>query len=221
VNGSDTGARWRALAAGAAVSAVLAACVAKVWLSQLAWAQQNERAFVAASALAGVGLILRTAQAPGLAAELASTAALATIALLWLPSGSALAALGVALVLGLAAALHALALRWTRDSGRAARATLALLALMTTAPLWAAPAAERASRVAADAIVALSPLSLLAVLAGHDYLRAPWWYAHSAFGALRFAYPSAGALIASYLCASVLCYAASRASLHTQRSTSP
>jgi hypothetical protein len=218
VNASATGALLRALAASTAVSIGLALYVAHVWLGQLAWAPPSARAFVQASALSGVGLVLRPTLPPGAASGITWTVVLAAIALLWLPSGSAAAALGVLLILGLATALHALALRCTRDPDSAARATLAVLGLAATAPLWAGPWAENASPIVADAIIGMSPLSLVAVLANHDYLREPWWYTHSVFGALRFDYPAVGPLVAAYLGVSALLFAAARASFHPMRS---
>jgi len=218
VNGSDTGALLRALVAGTATSIGLALYVAHVWLSQLAWAPPSARAFVQASTLAGVGLVLRPALPPGAVSGLVWTLALGAIAVLWLPAGRTAAALGVLLILGFATALQALALRCTRDAGSAVRTTLAVLGLAAAAPLWAGPWAENTSPIVADAIIGMSPLSLVAVLANHDYLREPWWYTHSVFGALRFDYPAVGPLVAAYLGVSALLFAAARASFHPMRS---
>jgi hypothetical protein len=85
-----------------------------------------------------------------------------------------------------------------------------VLALAGTSPLWGGPLGEQAGATAAGILVALSPLSLLAALAGHDYLRDPWFYAHSAFGTLRVAQPGAWALVAGHLGASALLLAAAR-----------
>ncbi len=67
----------------------------------------------------------------------------------------------------------------------------AVLALFTFGPLWAAPAVELAGNPAwlTDAVVASSPLTIVAVAADLDYLRTSWFYANSALGSMRYAYP--------------------------------
>ena len=68
---------------------------------------------------------------------------------------------------------------------------VAVLALFTLSPLWAAPAVEAAGNPAwlTDAIVASSPLTLIATAMDLDYLRTSWFYANSALGSMRYAYP--------------------------------
>jgi hypothetical protein len=93
----------------------------------------------------------------------------------------------------------ALAAPLLRDRLAAATLVAVLGALATAAPLWLGPIAERAAVGAlADAIVAVTPLTFLAVLADHDYLRATWFYEHSALGTLRYDYPSAVTLCVVY-----------------------
>ena len=92
-------------------------------------------------------------------------------------------AFGLTLAL-LAAALH--------DRLAAATLSIALGALAAAAPIWLGPVAERFAPTGAlvDFIVAASPLTYLASLADHDYLRATWFYEHSALGSLRYDYPT-------------------------------
>lgn len=68
----------------------------------------------------------------------------------------------------------------------------AVLAVLTLAPLWAAPAVELAGNPAwlTDAVVASSPLTLIATALDLDYLRTSWFYANSALGSMRYAYPA-------------------------------
>lgn len=68
---------------------------------------------------------------------------------------------------------------------------IAVLALFTFGPLWAAPAVELAGNPGwlTDAVVAASPVTLVAVAVDLDYLRTSWFYANSALGSMRYAYP--------------------------------
>jgi hypothetical protein len=86
------------------------------------------------------------------------------------------------------------------------------LAWAVTAPLWLGPAIERAGapEPAVDALVAASPLTYLAVVAGYDYLREPWFYLRSPVASLRFAYPGAIALTAGWLAVGTLLLHADR-----------
>jgi hypothetical protein len=107
-------------------------------------------------------------------------------------SGSALALAAGTFVLvgafGLGLALAAAALR-----DRLAAATLlSAIGALAAAAVWLGPVAERLAPTGAlvSFLVAVSPLTYLAVLADHDYLRATWFYEHSALGSLRYDYPS-------------------------------
>ena len=94
-------------------------------------------------------------------------------------------------------------------AGRAARcvgeefarlASVGLLAVASAAPLWLGPLALESGsdgRVASG-LLALSPLVHLAVAAGADLLRSPWFYAHTSLGSLRFDYPAASILALCY-----------------------
>ena len=68
---------------------------------------------------------------------------------------------------------------------------VAIFALLTLAPLWAAPAVELAGNPAwlTNAVVASSPLTSIATALDLDYLRTSWFYATSALGSMRYAYP--------------------------------
>ncbi len=68
---------------------------------------------------------------------------------------------------------------------------MALFALLTLLPVWAAPAVELAGNPAVftNAVVAASPLTAFAVALDIDYLRSGWFYANSALGSMRYAYP--------------------------------
>jgi hypothetical protein len=123
------------------------------------------------------------------------------------------------LVLLLASALTALVARVVREPGAPQRATLAAVIAAAAAPVWAGPLAEQSGGT--EYVLAASPLTLLAALAGHDYLRDPWWYTHSALGALRFEYPTGGALVAAYLCASALLLAIAGFHRRISRSIAP
>jgi hypothetical protein len=153
-----------------------------------------------AATLAGCALVLAraAAAAPTVNAALAAAAltGLTTLALAAATgalSGSALALAAGTFVLvgafGLGLALAAAALR-----DRLAAATLlsTIGALAAAAAVWLGPVAERLAPTGAlvSFLVAVSPLTYLAVLADHDYLRATWFYEHSALGSLRYDYPS-------------------------------
>jgi hypothetical protein len=188
---------------------LLAALLAHVLLADATWASASLRGFARACALVGTGLLLRPALPGGLASDVAWAFALAGVAAAWAPAGVRSVALGVALVLLLAFALTALTSRIVREPGAPARVTLAVVLLAGAAPLWAGPLAEQVEPVARLVLVT-SPLTLLATLAGHDYLRDPWFYAHSVFGALRVEPPSALVLGAGYAATSGLLLAAAR-----------
>lgn len=127
-------------------------------------------------------------------------AALAALAVLLLAAatgaveGSAAAlAAGVFLLVGSFGLVLAVAAAALRDRLAAAAVLAALGVLAVAAPIWLGPIAERfaPTGMLVDGIVAVSPLSYLAVLADHDYLRATWFYEHSAIGSLRYDYPAA------------------------------
>ncbi len=88
-------------------------------------------------------------------------------------------------------------------------ATLLLLVAAGAGPLWIGPWAEilAAREYLPDAIIAASPLTYLAVLAEHDYLRSQWFYQNTPFGGLRYAYPNSLILSISYVLLSVLFWA--------------
>ena len=68
---------------------------------------------------------------------------------------------------------------------------VAIAAVLTLMPLWAAPLVEVAGNPAWLNRLVLwgSPLTALAVAIDLDYLRAEWFYAASALGSMRYAYP--------------------------------
>jgi hypothetical protein len=109
-----------------------------------------------------------------------------------LERGAAPAAAGAFVLVGSFGLLVALAAALLRDRLTAVTLVATLGALAAAAPLWLGPIAERfaPTGVLVDAIVAVTPLTFLAVLVDHDYLRAAWFYEHSALGALRYDYPS-------------------------------
>ncbi|RPI59365.1 MAG: hypothetical protein EHM50_09320 [Lysobacterales bacterium] len=87
-----------------------------------------------------------------------------------------------------------------RDPLMAVTLVGSLGALAAAGPLWLGPIAEGFAPTGAfvDAVVAGTPLTFLAVLVDHDYLRATWFYEHSALGALRYDYPSVVSLSLVY-----------------------
>jgi hypothetical protein len=106
--------------------------------------------------------------------------------------GAAAVAVGVfVLVASFGLLLHFLG-RVLQDRLAASALLVAAVALCAAAPLWLGPLAESLAErtVIVNTIVALSPLTYLAALADFDYLRATWFYEHSALGALRYEYPS-------------------------------
>ena len=66
-----------------------------------------------------------------------------------------------------------------------------LVMLFTLVPLWAGPAVELAGNPGrlTNTVVAVSPLTVFAVALDLDYLRTSWFYANSALGSMRYAYP--------------------------------
>ena len=127
----------------------------------------------------------------------AALAALAML-LLALATGSVAASAvalsaGVFLLVGSFGLTLALVAVLVRDRLAAATLLTALGMLAVAAPIWLGPIAERfaPTGVFVDALVAVSPLSYLAVLADHVYLRATWFYEYTALGSLRYDYPAA------------------------------
>jgi hypothetical protein len=94
---------------------------------------------------------------------------------------------------------------------------LVLIAAAALAPVWLGPllAATDASQTAIDATLAISPTTLLARLAGVDYLRIQWFYAYTPLGGMRFSYPPPTALAAAYFASSALLIAGRRALART------
>jgi hypothetical protein len=121
---------------------------------------------------------------------------------------TACAMLMLVVLLTLAAAA-ALDLRLRRKSGDAAvasetagRTAALLLALVGGVPLWLGPVAEILARTRpwiVDAVVAISPLAHLAIAAGNDLLRDPWFYDHSNLARLAVSYPSLNLVLAVYV----------------------
>jgi len=77
------------------------------------------------------------------------------------------------------------------------------LAALTLAPVWAGPLVELAGNPGwlRGLVIAASPLTALSVAIELDYLRTPWFYAHSALGSMRYDYPTWFTILA---CLSVL-----------------
>jgi NADH:ubiquinone oxidoreductase subunit 6 (subunit J) len=127
-------------------------------------------------------------------------------------------AAGTFIIVGCFGSLLELAATLTRDRLLASALTLAVAALAATATLWLGPIAERfaATDGLASAVVAASPLTYLAVLADFDYLRATWFYEHTALGSLRYEYPHEMTLTVVY--ASPLAAAAALRWLHRSKS---
>ncbi len=88
-------------------------------------------------------------------------------------------------------------------------ATLLLLVVASAGPLWIGPWAQilAAQEHVPDAIIAASPLTYLAVLAEHDYLRSQWFYQNTPFGGMRYTYPDALILSTVYILLGVLFWA--------------
>jgi hypothetical protein len=208
------------LAAALAAAWLLAALLAHTLLAEATWAPATLRAFTQSGALAATALLLRAALPPGGIVAATWAALVAALAAAWAPAGTRAVGLAVLLILLFAGALDALVARGGREPEAGTRATLAVLLLAGTTPLWGGPLAEQLGERVGAALLALSPLSLIAVLAGHDYLRDPWLYAHSAFGTLRVAYPGAALLACGYLFATgLLAVAARRPSSFTRSLT--
>jgi hypothetical protein len=159
------------LALAGAVTVVACALVALFAVDAV---PQRAGATLAWAALAALTVLLLAAATGGVASNAVALAA--GVFLL-------VASFGFALTL-VAAAL--------RDRLAAATLLAALGALAVAAPIWLGPIAERFAPTGAfvDGVVAASPLSYLAVLADHDYLRATWFYEHTALGSLRYDYPA-------------------------------
>ena len=93
----------------------------------------------------------------------------------------------VAITLLLLAATIAIATR-----GMPMPIAVTLVALFVFVPIWAAPAVELARNPIGltNAVVAASPLTAFAAALDLDYLRTSWFYANSALGSMRYAYPA-------------------------------
>lgn len=78
--------------------------------------------------------------------------------------------------------------------------TLALLVISGAAPLWLGPIAQWTTTppVLINGIIASSPLTYFAVMADIDYLRSSWFYMHTPYGGLRYAYPAPGVYTLAY-----------------------
>lgn len=108
-------------------------------------------------------------------------------------AGSVALSAGVFLLVGSFGFTLALVAALLRDRLAAATLLAACGMLAVAAPIWLGPIAEgfAPTGMFVDALVAVSPLSYLAVLADHDYLRATWFYEYTALGSLRYDYPAA------------------------------
>jgi squalene-hopene/tetraprenyl-beta-curcumene cyclase len=106
----------------------------------------------------------------------------------------------VLLLVSAFASLLVIAARLLDSRFTACCTAIALAGLSAGAPVWFAPIAERLSdmQFLTDLSIAISPLSYLAVIADFDYLRTPWFYAHSALGSIRYSYPNPWILAAAY-----------------------
>jgi hypothetical protein len=138
----------------------------------------------------------------------AAGAALASVILLIPPVRSltdvgtvAMLAMGVGVLTFLAGSLLVGLGALLGDRRSASRIVVLLLLVLGAAPLWLGPAAELLAgrQAVVDTVVAISPLSYLGVLADVDYLKSDWFYRHTAFGGLRYAYPSVAGFTAAYL----------------------
>jgi hypothetical protein len=195
--GLPRSARWAlCCAALAAVGIVLPSVIAAEPLVRSALLAVTAGAVAAGAWIALVGEALAAGRATIRAALLWSAlAAVATVGVA-VADGLDAAMLAVAAGAALLVACFGLLLAWsyacTRDAATASAISITLAGLACAAPIWLGPIAESfAERTAVvNAIVAVSPLTYLAALADFDYLRATWFYEHSALGALRYEYPS-------------------------------
>ncbi|WP_405234313.1 hypothetical protein [Lentisalinibacter salinarum] len=80
---------------------------------------------------------------------------------------------------------------------------ITVFAALTLAPVWAGPLVELAGNPGwlRGLVIGASPLTALSVAIELDYLRTPWFYAHSALGSMRYDYPTWLTILA---CLSVL-----------------
>ena len=167
-----------------------------------------------AAAVALLAAALSPRPAPGTAGAVTTSLAWGTVAALSAalllilrlrsrtdPGTVAALAMGVGVLTLLAGSLQVGLGELLGDRRLAARLVLLLVLVLGATPLWLGPVAELLARdqAAVDGVVALSPLSYLAALAEVDYLRSDWFYRHTSFGSLRYAYPSAPAMTAAYL----------------------
>jgi hypothetical protein len=180
----------------AAVGIVLASVIAAEPLVRSAQLTVSAGAVAAGAWIALAGEVLAAGRATIRAALVWSALAAVATVVVAAADGLDAALLAVAAGAALLVACFGLLLAWvhtcTRDAATASAICITLAGLAGAAPLWLGPIAESfAERTAlVNAIVAVSPLTYLAALADFDYLRATWFYEHSALGALRYEYPS-------------------------------
>lgn len=169
----------RDLSPGVVLTAASAAGIA---LAPLFWRQSDALAELIAWCIAAalVGPLLATAWVSVSVIAAVRTGALAA---LWL------AILHAPLWAGACRIVRSGAAGATLDPLRVLIVTV--LAALAGGPLWLAPLASlnTTPAISASSILAVSPLIHLAVGAGADLLRVPWWYAHSTLGSSRFDYP--------------------------------
>lgn len=75
---------------------------------------------------------------------------------------------------------------------------IALFALLALAPVWAAPLVEVLNNPTwlNQIVINASPLTVIATTLDLDYLRSEWFYANSALGSMRYAYPHVASVLA-------------------------
>ncbi|MCP5299749.1 MAG: hypothetical protein H6954_08580 [Chromatiaceae bacterium] len=139
----------------------------------------------------------------------AMTGAAGCLVALWMPLRGAFdaslvhAACGLGVLTfaasGLARGTHALGFAWPTSWFTVLLAGVCC----ALAPLWLGPLLEKAvvANGVIDTVVAISPVSYLASLLEWDYLRGDWFYRHTPFGSLRYAYPDGVTSSVFYLAA--------------------
>jgi hypothetical protein len=112
----------------------------------------------------------------------------------------------VSLLLALCSATKLWLVHRSQSQAHAQVTYLCLLAGLIAAPVILSPLAESFAQQAwvGNLVIAMSPYSYLASWIDHDYLRDPWFYQNTAYGGLRFSYPSVVILSSVYLVATAL-----------------
>jgi len=117
--------------------------------------------------------------------------AIAIIGSAHLPADLLLSTTAAAVVLALVLDQFAAAFDPIGNGYGASLGTLTVVGVASTIPLWLGPAIDTPSAppFLADGVVWASPLSCLSAVAGYDYLRSAWFYAHTPLGGLRYSLP--------------------------------